>query len=344
MDDDMFNKAFVVSSITASLFVSPTAQGTVFSERPEVKQFLKELEAEPKLNTKQILSALSQIESSEEIIKKISTPYEALPWDKYQKLFIGQERINDGVKFWNKNKTTLEQAETKFGVPAEIIVAIIGVESSYGKNRGKYPVLQALATLAFDYPPRAKFFRTELKEYLLLTAEHNLDPLELKGSYAGAMGSPQFISSSYRNYAVDFDNSGQIDLINNIQQAIGSVGNYFKVHGWKAGQPVAFKATTKGSKYQALPVAAKNDPKPVLSLATIKEHGVVTKEKMPSSDAHVAWLEFENGTNKEYWLGLNNFYVITRYNHSNNYAMAVYQLSQAIATLYNQQSTTKAND
>jgi len=339
----MLNKTLLASSLAVSMLATPSAFATAFSERPEVTQFVNEVSLEHKINKQQILSALSKIESSAEIITRITTPSEALPWDKYQKLFLAPQRINEGVKFWQEHKTTLHAAETQYGVPAQLIVAIIGVESSYGKNRGKYPVLQALATLAFDYPPRAKFFKSELKEFLLLITEQRLDPLELKGSYAGAMGTPQFISSSYRNYAVDFDNSGQIDLINNIPQAIGSVGNYFKVHGWKAGQPVAYKATNKGSKLPALAVAAKNDPKPVLSLDTLKQHGITTKDSIHNPADTMALLEFENGSAKEYWLGLNNFYVITRYNHSSNYAMAVYQLSQAIAKLYKQQEPTNAN-
>lgn len=330
----MKKNLFSLAGLTMTLIATSSAFAMVFSERPEVKEFINEVSKEHNIDKNLVLKSLSKIESSDEIIKRISTPSEALPWDKYQKLFLGAQRIEEGVKFWQQYAATLEQAQQEFGVPAELIVAIIGVESSYGKNRGKYPVLQALATLAFDYPPRANFFKSELKEYLLLTKEQRLDPLELKGSYAGAMGTPQFISSSYRNFAVDFDNSGQIDLINNIPQAIGSVANYFKVHGWKAGQPVAYQAITKGAKFKSLPVAAKNSPKPVLSLATLKQHGVSAKEKITDPEANVALLEFDNNSNKEYWLGLDNFYVITRYNHSSNYAMAVYQLSQAIAKQY----------
>jgi len=329
----MIDKVLIVSGIAASL-LSPSAQATVFSERPEVKQFVDEMHAEHQIDREHMLTALSQIESSDEIIKRISTPAEALSWDKYRKIFLGPERINDGVKFWQEHYTTLQQAEKHYGVPAQYIVAIIGVESFYGKHGGKYPVLQALATLAFDYPPRAPFFRSELKQYFLLTMEQGLDPLALKGSYAGAMGTPQFIASSYRNYAVDFDGSGQIDLINNTSHAIGSVGNYFKVHGWQAGHPVAYKVHTKGAKLHALPIAAKNNPVPEIELAKIKEHGVTIKDKIHDHSAKVALLEFQGSDQeKEYWLGLKNFYVITRYNRSSNYAMAVYQLSQELARL-----------
>jgi membrane-bound lytic murein transglycosylase B len=337
----MRRKILIVGGLVLSLSISAIAIAKVFSERPEVTEFINELSQEHKLDKQQLISAFSKIESSDEVIKRITTPAEALPWDKYQKLFLDPKRINEGVSFWQKNAKTLTQAEQKFGVPAELIVAIIGVESFYGVNRGKYPVLQALATLAFDYPPRSKFFRSELKEYLLLVTEQRLDPLALMGSYAGAMGTPQFIASSYRNYAVDFDQSGQIDLINNISQAIGSVANYFHVHGWIPGQPIAYKAKTKGSKFKNLEIAAKNSPKPVLSLSTLKQHGVTADRTIDKNAGDMALLEFENGDKKEYWLGSNNFYVITRYNHSSNYAMAVYQLSQKIAKLYKQKPSIK---
>lgn len=305
-----------------------------FSERPEVKEFIEQLAQEIQIDPKSILSSLSQIESSQEIIDRMNTPSEALPWDKYQKLFINQQRINGGTKFWREYAALLQQAESQYGVPAEIIVAIIGVESSYGKNPGKYPVLQALATLAFDYPRRADFFKNELKEYLLLTQEQKLDPLELKGSYAGAIGTPQFLASSYRNFAVDFDKSGKIDLIHNAAHAIGSIANYFKQNGWQSGQPVVYKAVTKGQKFKALPIAVASNPKPALSLATLQQHGINPKGKINNPTSELALLEFQNGDKKEYWLGLENFYVITRYNHSSNYAMAVYQLSLAISKLY----------
>lgn len=335
-------KKLVALNIAASLFATPAVHATVFSERPEVKQFIQELELAAK-DKRNALQALSKIETSSEIIERMTKPYEAMPWDKYEAHLVTNKRITDGVKFWHDNSTILQQAEQQFGVPAEIIVAIIGVESSYGQNRGKYLVLQALATLAFDYPARSTFFKNELKEYLLLVHEQGLDPLELKGSYAGAMGTPQFISSSYRNFAVDFDNSGKIDLVNNLNQAIGSVGNYFKVHGWQTGKPVAYKAITKGTKFKALPVAVPKDPRPVLSLDTLKQHDIKTAEKVSDLNENVALLEFDNGANKEYWLGFNNFYVITRYNHSSNYALAVFKLSQAIAKLQKTSGTRKSH-
>lgn len=324
--------------VLSCLLITSPVFATMFAERPEVKQFVDEIASQHQIDKKLALQALNKIESSPEVIRRITTPYEALPWAKYRAMFMSKQKIEGGAKFWQEYAQTLAAAEQQYGVPAELIVAIIGVESTYGKIRGKYPVLQALATLAFDYPPRAKFFKQELVEYLLLTAEHKLDPLELKGSYAGAMGSPQFIASSYRNFAVDFDKSGSIDLSNNMRQAIGSVANYFKAHGWQTNQPVVLAAKAKSGANLVQLLVSNNDPRPGLSLGALKKHGVTPLKKL-HADQKVAFLEFDNGKAKEYWLGLPNFYVITRYNHSSNYAMAVHQLSQAIAKTYRQQIT-----
>lgn len=327
-----FNK-WIFGIITGMCMFQATAN--VFIERPEVVQFLDEIVSQHKLDKKEISLAFSQIEPSEEVIKRMTTQYEALPWYKYKKLLVTDKRINDGVVFWHKHAATLKQAEKQYGVPAQLIVAIIGIESEYGNRCGKFPVLQALATLAFDYPPRAAFFKNELIEYLILAKEHRLSLLETKGSYAGAMGIPQFIASSYRKFAVDFDGSGQIDLINSMPQVIGSVANYFKQHGWKSEEKqVIIKAKTNGSKYKNLTVAARNNPLPELSLKTLHTNGVKPTAKITNPSTKVALLAFEQPTGPEYWLGMHNFYVITRYNHSSNYALAVYELSKAIAKKY----------
>lgn len=330
----------IILSFTLLALVIPTVHATAFSKRPEVQDFIETLELQP-VEKRRALKALSQIESNAEVIQRITTPYEAMAWDKYKKHLVTEKRINEGVKFWKERAAILKRASEEFGIPEQIIIAIIGVESSYGQNRGKFLVLEALATLAFDYQPRAAFFKSELKQYLLLVNEQGLDPLELKGSYAGAMGSPQFISSSYRNFAVDFDKTGKIDLINNMDQAIGSVGNYFKVHGWKTGKPVAHKAQIRGNKFKTLPIAAGKDPRPILELGVLHKHGITTKAKINDPEATVALLEFDAGKEKEYWLGFNNFYVITRYNHSSNYALAVFLLSEAIAKAHAQGTPSK---
>lgn len=314
--------------------MSQALWGNVFIKRPEVIQFIDEVVELHKLDKAQVTNAFTQVQSSPEIIQRMTTQYEALPWHKYRNLFLTKQKINGGVEFWHKYADVLGQAEKKYGVPSELIVAIIGVESTYGKTCGKYPVFQALATLAFDYPARAPFFKNELIQYLLLVNEQRLDPLALKGSYAGAIGIPQFIASSYRKFAVDFDNTGQIDLLNSFPQVIGSVANYFKEHGWQTSQPVISKAIISGEKHKNLPIASRNNPKPEIPLTLLHAHDV--KSTMPLIDAHghVAWLEFEAANGKEYWLGMNNFYVITRYNHSSNYAFAVHELGTAIANQY----------
>lgn len=324
-----------LASILLGVCISQSSIATVFSQRAEVLKFIDEVTQQHNIDKNQITFAFSQISTSDEVIKLMTTQYEALPWHRYRAIFINDRKINDGVKFWQKYEAVLQQAQETYGIPIELIVAIIGIESSYGQTRGKFSVLQALATLAFDYPARSSFFLNELKEYLLLTAEHRLDPLAVQGSYAGAIGIPQFIPSSYRNFAVDFDNSGQIDLSNNMQQVIGSVANYFKVHGWQKDQHIISKAKIKGLKYKKLPLAAKNNPVPTLSLTTVHQHDVAHSTTL--IDPHnttVAWLEFDMADGKEYWLGFNNFYVITRYNNSINYALVVHQLSQAIAEKY----------
>ncbi len=315
--------------------MSQAVNATIFIHRPEVTQFIDDIAEQHQLDKQQVTQAFSQIESSQEIIDRMSKQYEALPWHKYRASLLTKKKITGGVEFWHTYAPVLKQAEEKYGVPAELIVAIIGIESMYGASCGKYPVLQALATLAFDYPARAPFFKNELKEYLLLVNEQKLDPLALKGSYAGAIGIPQFIASSYRKFAVDFDNSGQIDLVNSMPQVIGSVANYFKEHGWQQDNHVITKAITTGDKHKNLPIAARNNPIPAVPLATLQEHDVTSAIELADPNTHIAWLEFETATGKEYWLGLNNFYVITRYNNSSNYALAVHELGNAIAKQYN---------
>ena len=324
------------------MFAATTASAATFADRQDVQQFIDQMASKHRFSKTYLTKLFAGYSSSPDIISKISAPYEEKPWHHYRKLFITQKRIDGGVKFWQQYSSQLKKAESTFGVPAEIIVAILGVETFYGQQTGKYPVLQALATLAFDYPRRSAFFRDELEQYLLLTREQQLPADKLKGSYAGAMGTPQFISSSYRNFAIDFAKAGKIDLINNIPNAIGSVANYFKVHGWQSKQPIVYPARITGHLYKQLTLADKRNPKPTLSLNTLAQHGVhAVSNQTKSLSIQVALLELDAGNKKEYWLGRNNFYVITRYNHSAHYAMAVYELSQKIAAQYYRAPTSK---
>ncbi|MBC7945446.1 MAG: lytic murein transglycosylase B, partial [Burkholderiales bacterium] len=253
-----------------------------------------------------------------------TTPATTRPWSEYYPPFLTASRIEGGAQFWDDHAAELARAERDFGVAPEIIVATIGVETLYGKNTGRYRVLDALATLAFDYPRRGEFFRSELEQYLLLARETGFDPLTLKGSYAGAMGLGQFIPRSYRRYAIDFDGDGQINLWHPAD-AIGSVANYYRDYGWQHGAPVVLRAGAFDNYQQFL----QREIKPQTTLAEFQSALVTVREPLPADTlATLFTLEADDGL--QYWLGLNNFYVITRYNRSVFYAMTVHLLSQEI--------------
>ncbi|MDP3367053.1 MAG: lytic murein transglycosylase B, partial [Pseudomonas sp.] len=228
--------------------------------------------------------------------------------------------------FWSKNQAALEKAEAEYGVPPQFIVAIIGVETFYGGNTGSWRVMDALSTLAFDYPPRAPFFRKELREFLLLTREEQVDPITLKGSYAGAMGLPQFMPSSFRAYAVDFDGDGHINIWSNPTDAIGSVASYFKRHGWQAGGQVASRVEASGARVDE---GLTQGLDPVKSVAELRALGWNSQDKL-AEDLPVTAFRLEGAQGDEYWFGLPNFYTITRYNRSVMYAMAVNQLAELL--------------
>ncbi|MFQ5486817.1 MAG: lytic murein transglycosylase B [Gammaproteobacteria bacterium] len=270
----------------------------------------------------------NQIEPRQQVIDAITRPAEGKPWHRYRPIFLTERRIQEGVAFRRSHAATLERAQAVYGVPAEVITAILGVETFYGRHRGRYKVLESLATLAFDYPQRGKFFRSELEQFLLLTREEGLDPLSALGSYAGAMGQPQFIASSFRRYAVDFNNDGQRDIWDETADAIGSVANYLGQHGWQRGAAIATRAVVTGNDYRrGVRTKAR---KPTTSAALLQEHGVRPVAPL-AAERKATLLALEGATGPEYWLTLDNFYVITRYNHSPLYAMAVYQLSREIA-------------
>lgn len=269
-----------------------------------------------------------------DIIDAISRPAENKPWYQYRPIFLQAGRIEGGVQFWTEHAQALDRAEKIYGVPPQIITAILGVETRYGSHQGRYRVMDSLVTLAFDYPPRAAFFKDELEQYLLLAREERVDPLALTGSYAGAMGQTQFIASSYRQYAVDFDGDGERDLWHNAADAIGSVGNYFKEHGWERGAAIAVPVTVGDARVEAL--VAKG-LKPSFRVVDLQHRGIKLGKAL-SGDDMVALIELEQQDGPEYWAGLQNFYVITRYNHSPLYAMAVYQLSEEIRDMHDKQS------
>ncbi len=295
------------------------------------RKFVTQMVEKHQFDSVQLTRQLQKAKHQTSIIKAMSRPAEAMPWYKYRKIFLQKERIQAGKKFMRKYHKELKQAQQVYGVPPHIITAIIGVETLYGKNIGSYAVMDALKTLAFGYPKRADFFRSELEEYLLMAREEKLDPLTPKGSYAGAMGIPQFMPSSFREYAIDFDGNGKRDLWNSSADVIGSVANYFSRHDWKTGEAIAFKLEQRPP---GLPLGKRRGQKPNVSISKISKSGATLPPEVRALDK-AAILKYKQKNREDYWLGLHNFYVITRYNHSNLYAMAVYQLAQAI----NQQPT-----
>ena len=317
--------------VIIGLFIlSPGAAGADLLQRTDVALFINEMVAEYGYEAEELNNVLGRVELSEKVIAAITRPAEAFPWHRYRSIFIKPGRIRGGAEFWRRNQEQLERAAEKYGVPVEILVAIIGVETKYGRITGGFKVIDSLSTLAFDYPKRSRFFTSELKHYLLLTREQSLDPHTLSGSYAGAMGIPQFMPSSYRAYAVDFDQDGLIDIWDNPSDAVGSVGNYLKEHGWREDAAITSPATVPDGDISGL---LTNGLEPKLTMADMMQAGVTAGAGADASEK-VKLLQLEQRDGYEYWLALHNFYVITRYNHSALYAMAVYQLAEAIREQY----------
>ena len=318
------------------LLVSPASFALEISSgdyagRKDVGDFVQRMARESSYTEAELLTLFTQVRKQEHLFAKLDRPAEKeLHWYQYRAIFIKDRRIDRGVEFWKKHRELLEQVGKKTGVPPEIIVAIIGVESFYGTYRGKDPVFDSLVTLAFDYPRRSKFFMQELEQFLLLAKEQSFDVRGLRGSYAGAMGMPQFISSSYRNYAIDFDQDGQTNLFDSIPDIAGSVANYFVKHGWKGdgrvARPLIALENNSIDKLEA-------GVKPTYRWSQLKQNGLQSKFKI-AEESSVALIMLQQKGHPEYWAGFQNFYVITRYNHSELYAMAVYQLAKLIRHKY----------
>jgi membrane-bound lytic murein transglycosylase B len=297
----------------------------------EVGAFIADMAERHGFDRGSLLQLFRTVQVRQDILDAISKPAEKKPWYQYRPIFLDAARIEGGTEFWNAHAEVLREAQARYGVPAEVIVAIIGVETRYGQNTGRYPVLDALATLAFHYPPRSQFFRSELEQFLLLAQEEHLDPSVPKGSYAGAMGIAQLMPSSFRAYAVDFDGDGRRDLWGDPADAIGSVANYLAQKGWVRGGPIAVPLSVAGEA-EALPVSA-SDFRPKVTLKSLRALGVRAGTGAPEeTPATIVALEAETG--REYWAGFQNFYVITQYNRSPLYAMAVTQLSAAIRSAH----------
>ena len=298
-----------------------------YTQRAEVRQFAQALAREQALPEDWVLRILGEARRRDSILKAMMRPAESKPWHQYRPIFVNPARIDGGVAYWRNHARLLAQVQERFGVDAPYIVAIIGVETRYGRHTGRYRVLDALATLAFDYPPRAPFFRQELGEFLTLVHEENIDPLKVKGSYAGAMGHGQFMPSSYRRYAVDFDGDGIRNLWSSAPDILASVANYLHRHGWQAGGPVAVRARVRGVRWQPVLEAG---TKPHVPLAELARLGVTTADDRIPGTEPAALIRLQGEEGPEYWVVFNNFQVITRYNRSPRYAMAVHQPAQAI--------------
>jgi membrane-bound lytic murein transglycosylase B len=306
---------------------APSQPAAFDLHRPEIAAFIDQVVEHDGLKRAEVRKLLQEARSQPKIIDIMNRPIEKIaPWWEYRERFVTPERINDGVHFWLDHRLALEQAASTYQVPPEIIVAILGIETHYGRNNGPYRALDALATLAFDYPPRERFFRSELEEFLILARENQLDPLTVKGSYAGALGVPQFMPSQYRRYAVDADADKRRDLWGDWDDIVASVANYLHEHGWIAGAPVLADVQL--------------DPSPSFQL---ESHGLELNETVDSlgargvrvalevpADTPAVLISAEQADGPAYRVGFHNFYVLTRYNASPRYAMAVYDLAQAI--------------
>ena len=319
----------LVTLFFLSLFISSFAQAEI-KNKLAVNKFIDKMVAQHQFDRAELVTLFQSVEIKPKIIEAMTRPAESMPWYKYRKIFMQEKRIQGGVTFWQDNQASLEAMQQLYGLPEEIIVAIIGVETLYGERTGGHRVVDALATLGFDYPKRSTFFLGELEQFLLLCREEKMNPLEPVGSYAGAMGIPQFMPSSYRHFAVDFEGDTKRDIWNNPADAIASVANYFAKHHWQAGQDIAFPVTVKGEQYKQ---ALTKGLKPDISVTQLRQYKVQLPSQVPDTE-RVKLLSFEQETGNDLWVGLENFYVITRYNHSALYAMAVFQLSQAIKEQY----------
>jgi membrane-bound lytic murein transglycosylase B len=295
--------------------------------RPDVESFIDEVSQRDDISKHRLRKLLKAANSQPAIIDAMTRPAEkAKPWFEYRAIFLTDRRIREGTLFWIAHRQELDRASVRTGVPPEYIAAIIGVETFYGRMTGSFKVLDALATLAFDYPARAPFFRDELEQFILLTRDMGFDARSVKGSYAGAMGAPQFMPSNYRRYAVDANADGRIDLWTNWSDVCASVGNYLKEHGWNPGEPVESDATVDPAK-----IAEFDGHKLELNdtVESLKSKGVRFESPLPA-EAPALLIAADEPDGVHWRVGYNNFFVITRYNHSALYAMAVYELAAAV--------------
>jgi membrane-bound lytic murein transglycosylase B len=301
-----------------------------------VRSFVAYMAATHGFSPPALAATFDEVERSDRIIELMSRPAEKVkPWHEYRAVFVTPQRVREGVAFWRGNQQAVARAEQQFGVAPEVIVAIIGVETSYGRVIGSYRVIDALATLAFHYPggnlARAQFFRAQLEQFLLMTRDDGVDPLALRGSYAGAMGMPQFMPESYRNLAVDFNGDGRRDIWHNASDAIGSVANYLRHYGWRPSGAIVSPAEVGAADPAAF---LRTTIKPEFRLGDLTAAGITPRRDQVAQEEEAALFELEGTHGNEYWIGYNNFYVISRYNPRVKYALAVAQLAEEISKLY----------
>jgi membrane-bound lytic murein transglycosylase B len=318
--------------LIALLMITFTCRGeSALTAQPEVANFIGGMVKNHGFVRADLETLFADVQIRDDILTAMARPAETKPWSQYRPIFVTDDRIRIGTEFWGQNMASLQAAQREYGVPPQYVVGIVGVETRYGRHAGQHRVMDALATLAFQYPPRSTFFREQLEHYLLMTREEKIAPFSLTGSYAGAMGQPQFMPSSFRKFAVDFDGDGHRNLWSNQTDVIGSVANYFHAHGWRGGAPVVHRAQVKGADtdYDALTVRTLD---PNTTFATLSAKGVSVEVSIPPGEK-VALLRLEGENGLEYWVARHNFFVITRYNRSAHYAMAVHQLGESIAAL-----------
>lgn len=319
------------------------SSGTItgdYAGRADVARFIQRMEGQG-FSRDELEHVFSRVRSDHWILEYMNRQWRPSSgptgaWSRYRAKHITSANLANGLAFWNRHEQTLNRAAQRYGVPPEYIVAILGIETHWGGYMGKHRIIDALSTLAFDYPRRSAYFSDELEQYLIMAQREGFDPMQPVGSFAGAMGLGQFMPSSYHSYAVDFDNSGHRDLWDP-QDAIGSVANYFAGNGWQPGQPVAARASARA----AVPRGMETGFKSSYRVGELKQRGLTPTIAL-SDDQRVSLLELDAAGGYEYWFGLDNFFVITRYNNSTYYAMTVHQLAQALRAAHGGTSTRVA--
>jgi membrane-bound lytic murein transglycosylase B len=326
----LIGSLLLATGLPTSASAQPKPAAT-YDSRPEVQEFIERMVQEHAFDRAGLQALFGQLRPSERVIH-LMTPTTGgtfrRSWREYRARFIEPTRINGGLDFWQANGAHLKLASATYGVPEEIIVAIIGVETIYGRNTGKFRVAEALSTLAFDYPSRARYFLSELEQFLLFARENRIDPLEPLGSYAGAIGTPQFMPGSIRSFAVDLDQDGRIDLRNSSADAIGSVASFLSRHGWVPGKPTHFPVAI-ADPAQAKPFVDAG-PVPSFTILELSDAGITSSAEIAQEEKLVLADLVNVDAPTDYVLGTQNFYAITRYNRSYFYAMAVIDLATTL--------------